>query len=50
MLEIKKTAIFLEAEEVEALERIIVDWNKETAIDYLKKFIYDRVSRYQRSL
>jgi len=49
MLEIKKQAVSLEAEEIMELERIITDHDTESAYIFLKKFIYNRLSTSQQS-
>ena len=49
MLEIRRTAIFLDEKELLELERLIVDQDREGAIRYLRESIYDKVVRYQRS-
>ena len=43
MIEIRKTAIALEEEELLELERIIVDRDESEALDFLKKSVYDKV-------
>jgi hypothetical protein len=43
VLEIKKTAISLEEMDLIELERIILDSDKEEALRYLKKNVYDKV-------
>lgn len=48
MLEIKKTAISLEEMDIIELERIILDSDKEEALRYLKKNVYDRVLHSQQ--
>ena len=48
MLEIKKTAILLEEIDLIELERIILDGDKEEALKYLKKNVYDRVLHSQQ--
>ncbi len=48
MLEIRKSAIFLDEEELLELERIMLDQDKEAAIGYLKKSVYDKVVRSQQ--
>ena len=47
MLEIKKSAVALEPEEVMELERIITDQDREAAFAFLKKSIYQKISRSQ---
>ncbi len=48
MLEIKKTAIALEQDELIELEQIIVDCDEKEALVFLKKSVYDKVSRSQQ--
>jgi len=48
VLEIKKTAISLEEMDLIELERIILDSDKEEALRYLKKNVYDRVLHSQQ--
>jgi hypothetical protein len=48
VLEIRKTAIGLEPEELLELEQIIVDRDEKEALAFLKKVVYDRVSRSQQ--
>lgn len=48
MLEIRKTAIALEEEDLLELEQILVDQDEKAAIRFLKKVVYDRVSRSQQ--
>ena len=43
MIEIRKTAIALEKEELLELERIMVDRDESEALDFLKKSVYDKV-------
>jgi len=43
MIEIRKTAIALEKEELLELERIMVDRDEKEALDFLKKSVYDKV-------
>ena len=48
MLEIRKTAIALEEEELLELERIMVDRDESEALDFLKKSVYDKVVESQQ--
>jgi hypothetical protein len=48
MLEIRKTAVFFDEEELLELERIIIDRDKEAAIGYLKKSVYDKIVKSQQ--
>jgi hypothetical protein len=47
MLEIKKSAVALEPEEVMELERIMTDQDQEAALAFLKKSIYQKIARSQ---
>ena len=48
MIEIRKTAIALEEEELLELERIMVDRDESEALDFLKKSVYDKVVASQQ--
>jgi hypothetical protein len=48
MIEIRKTAIALEEEELLELERIMVDRDETEAFDFLKKSVYDKVVESQQ--
>lgn len=48
MLEIRKTAILLEEEELLELEQIMVDRDEAEALKFLKKCVYDKVARSQQ--
>ncbi len=48
MLEIRKTAIALEEEELLELERIVIDRDEKDALVFLKKSVYDKVARSQQ--
>ncbi|MEE8470396.1 MAG: hypothetical protein V3S51_03605 [Dehalococcoidia bacterium] len=48
MLEIRKTAIALEEEELVELERIVVDRDEREALIFLRKSVYQKVARSQR--
>jgi hypothetical protein len=48
MIEIRKTAIALEEEELLELERIVVDRDESEALDFLKKSVYDKVVESQQ--
>lgn len=48
MLEIKKSAVSFDEEEIIELERIIIDNDKEEALRFLKKQVYDRILRSQQ--
>ncbi len=47
MLEIKKTAIALEEMDLIELERIIIDNDKDEALRFLKKSVYEKVVHSQ---
>jgi len=47
MIEIRKTAIALEEEELLELEQIIVDCDEKEALEFLKKSVYDKVVESQ---
>jgi hypothetical protein len=48
MLEIKKTAIALDEQELLELERIITDGEEREALKFLKKAVYDKIARSQQ--
>ncbi len=48
MLEIKKTAIALEEIDLIELERIILDSDREEALRFLKKCVYEKVVHSQQ--
>jgi hypothetical protein len=48
MIQIRKTAIALEEEELLELERIMVDRDESEALDFLKKSVYDKVVESQQ--
>ncbi len=48
MIEIRRTAVPLDEEEMMALEQIIVDGDEKEALKFLKKAIYDKIVRSQR--
>jgi hypothetical protein len=48
MLEIKKAAVSLDEKDVMELERIVTDNDKEEALKFLKKSIYDRIAHAQQ--
>jgi hypothetical protein len=43
MLEIRKTVVSFDEQDVMALERIITDGDKMEALSFLKKSVYDRI-------
>lgn len=47
MLEIRKTAIALEEEELIELEQIMTDADEKSALVFLKKSVYNKVARSQ---
>ena len=48
MLEIRKTAIALDEEELLELERIMIDRDEKEALIFLKKSVYDKIARSQQ--
>ncbi len=48
MLELRKTAIALDEEELLELERIITDGDEKEALRFLRKIVYDKVAHSQR--
>lgn len=48
MLEFRRTAIGLDEKELLELERIITDSDEKGAIRFLKKLVYDKITRSQR--
>lgn len=48
MLEIRKSAIALDEEELLELERIIIDRDAKEALVFLKKSVYEKVARSQQ--
>ena len=48
MLEIRKTAIALDEKELLELERIITDRDEKGALGFLKKTVYDKITRSQQ--
>ena len=48
MLEIKKTAIALDEQELLELERILTDGEEKEALAFLKKRVYDKIARAQQ--
>ena len=48
MIEIRKTAIALEEEELLELERIMIDRDEPEALIFLKKSVYDKIVRSQQ--
>ena len=48
MLEIRRAAIALDEEELLELERVITDRNAKEALRFLKKSVYDKVTRSQQ--
>lgn len=47
MLEIRKTAIALEEEELIELEQIVADADEKAALAFLRKSVYNKVARSQ---
>ncbi|MFH1032702.1 MAG: hypothetical protein V1767_09100 [Chloroflexota bacterium] len=48
MLEMRKTAVSFDENDLMALEVIITDGDKEEAFKFLKKTVYDRISHAQQ--
>jgi len=48
MLEIRRTAIALDEKELLELERVITDGDKKGALSFLKKAVYDKITRSQQ--
>ena len=48
MLEIRKAAITLDEQELLELERIITDCEEKEALRFLKKTVYDKITRSQQ--
>ena len=48
MLEIRRTAIALDEQELLELEWVITDMNEKEALSFLKKAVYDKISRSQQ--
>jgi len=48
MLEIRKTAVAFDEKDLMELERIMVDNDKEEAMRFLKKCVYDRILHSQQ--
>ena len=48
MLEIRKTAVAFDEKELMELERIMVDNDKDNAMRFLKKCVYDRILHSQQ--
>ena len=47
MLEIKKTAVSFDETDLMELERIITDSDRDEALRFLKKAVYDRIAHSQ---
>lgn len=48
MIEIRKTAVSFDEKDLMELERIITDNDEKEALRFVKKAVYDRISRAQR--
>lgn len=48
MLEIRRAAVALDEDELLELERIISDVDEKAALRFLKKIVYEKVTRGQR--
>jgi len=49
MLEIRKTALSLDEQDIIVLERIITDSDEKEALKFIKRSIYDRILHSQQS-
>ena len=49
MLEIRKTAVSFNEEDLMELERIVTDSDEKEALKFVKKAIYDRISHSQQA-
>ena len=49
MLEIKKSALSLDEQDIMELERIVMDDDEKEALRFIKKVIYDRILHSQQS-
>ncbi len=49
MLEIRKTAVSLDEEDLMELERIVTDNDEKEALRFVKKAIYDRIGHSQQT-
>jgi len=47
MLEIKKTAVSFDETDLMELERVITDGDRDEALRFLKKTVYDRIAHSQ---
>jgi hypothetical protein len=48
MLEVRKTAIAFDANELLELERIVTDRDEKEALKFLKSIVYDKISQHQQ--
>jgi len=48
MLEMRKAAISIEAQELMELERIMIDSDEKAAFHFLKRVVYDRIIQAQK--
>jgi hypothetical protein len=48
MLEMKKTAVSFDEKDLMELERIVTDNDREEALRFLKKTVYERISHSQQ--
>ncbi len=48
MLEIRRTAIALDEEDLLELERIVIDGDEKGAFSFLKKAVYDKITHSQQ--
>jgi hypothetical protein len=48
MLEIRKTAVAFDEQGLIELERVMVDGDEKAALNFLKKYVYDRILHSQQ--
>ncbi len=48
MLEIKKSAVSLDEQDIMELERIVIDGDEKEALKFVKRSIYDKIARAQQ--
>ena len=50
MLELKKTAIAFDEQELMKLERIIVDHDQTEALKFLRRAVYNKIAKAQKNI
>jgi hypothetical protein len=50
MLELKKTAIAFDEQELMKLERIIIDRDQTEALKFLRRTVYNKIERAQKNI